>query len=189
MSTLYSGAPATQSPPTPIVVGLDLSLASTGIAVTVAGLTRVTRVTSKPNGKSTADQLARLRRIVAEIRAELPASDHTVAAVEGPAFGANDSGAHVRGGLWWMVRDMLDAEGIDTLVIPPTTLKKYATGKGNSPKDAVLAAAVRRFPDVDVTGNDEADALWLAAMRSRVEGHPIDAVPAAHIAALSGVGR
>lgn len=189
MSTLYSGVPATQTPPAPIIVGLDLSLASTGVAITFGGLTRVTRITSKPTGKTTADQLARLRRIVADIRAELPASDHTVAAVEGPAFGANDSGAHVRGGLWWMVRDMLDADGVDVAVIPPTTLKKYATGRGNAPKDAVLAAAVRRFPDVDVTGNDEADALWLAAMRARMEGHPIDDVPATHTAALSGVGR
>lgn len=189
MSNPYSGAPATQAPPSPIVIGLDLSLTSTGLAIVHNGRATVTRVTSKPTGSTTADQLIRLRVIVSRIRAAIPASTRTVAAVEGPAFGANDPGAHIRGGLWWMVREMLDAEDIDVVVVTPATLKKYATGKGNAAKDAVLAAAVRRFPDVDVTGNDEADALWLAAIRARIEGQPIDELPAVQVDATKGVTR
>lgn len=189
MGDLYSGAPTTQAPPAPIFIGLDLSLASTGIAIAHNGHATVSRVMSKPTGNTTGEQLLRLRDIVSRIRAAIPLSAHTVAAMEGPAFGANDPGAHIRGGLWWMVRTMLDAEDIDVVIVPPSTLKKYATGKGNAAKDAVLAAAVRRFPDVDVTGNDEADALWLAAIRARIEGQPIDELPAAQIDAIKGVKR
>ena len=67
--------------------------------------------------------------------------------------------------------------GLHVVEVPPTVVKKYATGKGGGPdssKDQVLAAVIRRYPAVDVTGNDEADALVLAAMGARWAGHPID---------------
>ena len=44
---------------------------------------------------------------------------------------------------------------------------------------------VRRYPHVDVTGNDEADALVLAAIAARLDGHPVDEIPAAHVATLT----
>ncbi|GMA22268.1 hypothetical protein GCM10025864_44320 [Luteimicrobium album] len=50
----------------------------------------------------------------------------------------------------------------------------------------MLAAVIRRHPTVDITGNDEADALILAAMGARHLGHPIDDVPATHLAAMNG---
>ena len=59
----------------------------------------------------------------------------------------------------------------------PTARAKYGTGKGNAAKDAVLAAVIRRYPAVDVTGNDEADALILAAMGARHLGIPLELSP------------
>ena len=71
---------------------------------------------------------------------------------------------------------------------PPTSRATYATGKDNAGKDAVLAAVVRRYPDVDVTGNDEADALVMAAMGARLLGHPLeDSLPQSHLRALAGL--
>lgn len=173
----------------PTFIGLDLSLASTGIARIQAGVPAVARIKSKPTGPTSGEQVIRLHRIVSDITAQLPTVGETFVAVEGPAFGANDKGAHIRGGLWWAVRHELHLAGFHTLVIPPSNVKKYATGKGNAQKDAVLAAVIRRYPTVDVTGNDEADALVLAAMAARFHGHAIDDLPAAHLAAMKGIGR
>lgn len=190
MSTPYSGAPASQAPPTPIYVGLDLSLTSTGVAIIHDGHATVQRITSKPTkNATTADQAARLDSIVQRILAAIPHSAHTKIAVEGPSFGSTGTAAHILGGLWWLVRVALVKADLDfTVVASPGTVKRYATGNGNAPKDHVLAAVVRRYPDVDVSGNDEADALVLAAIRARHDGHPFEeSLPAAQSAAVSAV--
>ena len=86
-----------------------------------------------------------------------------------------------------MVVDQLDAVGWTVAVIPPTSLKKYATGKGTASKDLVLTAAVRRFPDWPVEGNDEADALWAAAAGLDHLGYPVIDMPALNRSALDGM--
>lgn len=190
MSIDQSGALATQEPPTPIFVGLDLSLTSTGFAVIHGGTATVQRITSKPPKLRTSEgQAERLQDLVAEIYTALPISDHTHVAIEGPSYGSTGGSAHERGGLWWMVRSTLRDIGLDVIIAAPGTVKKYATGKGNSPKDAVLAAVIRRYPDVNITGNDEADALTLAAICARFHGHPFEDLPAMNTSAVSAVTR
>ena len=48
----------------------------------------------------------------------------------------------------------------------------------------MIIAVTRRYPDVILGSNDEADALVLAAMTADYYGCPIATVPAAHRAAL-----
>lgn len=177
-------APTVQTPPTPIYVGLDLSLTSTGVAIIHGNVTTVQRLTSKGSkGATTAQQTERILNIVERIARAVPDTEHTRIAVEGPSYGSTGSAAHILGGLWWMVRAYL--RDSDVIVVPPGTVKKYATGKGNAGKDEVLAAVVRRYPTVEVRGNDEADALVLAAIVARLNGAPIDLnLPVANIATL-----
>lgn len=191
MSLPYFGAPASQAPPEPIFVGLDLSLTSTGVATIRNGAATVRRITSKPKKDATTeDTSARLDTLVAAIVSAIPSSDATLVAVEGPSFGSTGGAQHERGGLWWLVRHALRAEGLDVVVVPPTVVKKYATGVGNAQKDRVLAAVIRRYPDVDVTGNDEADALVLAAIRARNAGYPFESsLPQAQADAAKSVSR
>lgn len=191
MSLPYSGAAVSQTPPDPIFVGLDLSLTSTGVAIIRNGTATVRRITSKPNPKATSEQTAaRLGLLVTEIVGAIPSSDATLVAIEGPSFASTGGSQHERGGLWWLVRRALHVEGIDVVVVPPAVVKKYATGRGNAPKDQVLAAVVRRYPDVEVSGNDEADALVLAAIRARGAGHPFEAsLPQAQADAAAAVTR
>lgn len=134
------------------VIGLDLSLRSTGIS---DGHTWVERIQPKSTG------IARQRVIRETVRTYVHGADLVV--IEGLAFRAHDPGLE-RAGLWWMLRERLDAWGVPVAVAPPSAVKKYATGVGNADKDRVLAAVIRRWPDVEVTGNDEADALCLAAL-------------------------
>lgn len=191
MSTPYSGAPESQAPPTPIYVGLDLSLTSTGVAIIHDGHATVQRITSKPaKDATTDDNAARIDDLVHRIVHAVPNSEHTTVAVEGPSFGSKGSAVHTLGGVWWAVRIALHQLGIDVVIAAPSVVKRYATGNGNASKDAVLAAVVRRYFNVDVTGNDEADALVLAAIAARLGGDPIDLnLPVAQVNACLSVTR
>lgn len=175
--------------PLKTVIGLDLSLTATGLAV-IDGYngsgTGSTQVVSAERGQTGHRRLAYLSGYilgVAEGYEEIP-----LVVVEGPSFGstAGQRGHHERAGLWWLVTQQLWQARIPTAVVPPASLKRFATGKGNANKDQVLLATARRFPYF-VGGNDEADALWLAAMGADHLGHPIVAMPEAHRAALAGV--
>jgi crossover junction endodeoxyribonuclease RuvC len=99
-----------------------------------------------------------------------------------------------RAGFWWLVAWRLWVRGYTVVEVPPATRTRYATGRGNASKDDVLSAVIRRYPHVDVNGNDEADSLVLAAMGMRHLGRPIEpllgracALPQTHLAAMDAV--
>jgi crossover junction endodeoxyribonuclease RuvC len=175
------------------VVGLDLSLTSTGVACITSGPEApwVERITSEPEGKKPTLNDRRLRIAGIRLRVLQLVGDPRLVVVEQPAFSRTTGQQHDRSGLWWTIVDALGRNGIPVAEVSPTTLKRYALGKGSgkgTDKDKVLAAVVRRYLDVDVTGNDEADGLVLAAMGARALGYPIEAsLPKTHIDALMGV--
>lgn len=158
------------------VTGLDLSLASTGWAMVTDRQVEVGRITSKPAGAHLNDRSTRLRTITQRVWNHAAAADLVV--IESPTYSGKTTGhMHDRSGLWWLVTARLTGAGIPTIEVELHTLKIFATGKGNTDKDGVLLAAARTFPQVPITGNDEADALWLAALGARYLGHPIDPWP------------
>jgi len=67
--------------------------------------------------------------------------------------------AHVYGGLMATLTAWCELRGIAYQGVPVGTIKKHATGKGNAPKEAMIAAAkLRGFAPAD---DNEADALAL----------------------------
>ena len=58
---------------------------------------------------------------------------------------------------------MILERGIDILLVPPTTLKMFITGKGNADKEAV-AIAVQNSLDVSFSTSDQYDAAGLLTM-------------------------
>jgi len=164
------GTPVTRA------AGLDVSFTRTGVAVACDTVTVRDVRGSGPTPITLTERALRLSTLTGRILEALP-DDVTHVAIEGPAFDQVTGKAHERGGLWWTVVRALLFRGIDVVEIGPTVLKKYATERGNAGKDEVLAAVVRRFPDVDVANNDQADALVLAAMLARHLGQPFDLEP------------
>lgn len=186
------------------IVGLDLSLAATGVAVIRppepefvgvlalgSGIT-VDTVTSKPVTDAKYPQtLARLRKLAGEIiRAALAGAgddDDIIFVIEGPALGATTGQVHTRAGLWWLVYHLVEKLGV-VVIIEPTKLKKYVTRKGTSAKDLVLTTVVRNFPHVGIVDNNQADALALACMAARELGFPMEpSVQRCDPSALEGV--
>ncbi|MEU2013078.1 hypothetical protein [Nocardia sp. NPDC019302] len=167
------------------VVGLDLSLTSTGIAI-APPRTRPACGTIGSAGKkgdSWATRYRRLGDLAGRIIVAVP--EGALVVMEAPSYGSVTGSQHDRSGLWWMVFDLLAGTTRTVLPVEPTVRAKYATGKGNAGKDAVLAAAVRRYADINITGNDTADAVVLMAIGCRLLGAPIDdPMPMANLAAL-----
>ncbi|NKY60389.1 hypothetical protein [Nocardia flavorosea] len=162
----------------PEVVGLDLSLTSTGIAAWDArGDIRTHRIRSKGAKTDTWRQRrARINRLADQVTDSI--SFDAFVLVEAPAYGSSTGSVWDRAGLWWRVVDTLHDIGCTVLPIEPTVLKRFATGKGNADKDAVLAAVVRRYLDIEVTGNDVADAVALLDIGMHLIGRPLAELPA-----------
>lgn len=164
--------------PQPLVVGLDLSLVATGIAHMTADGVVTDLVTADGTG------LIRLRRLAYYIRNLCEHAD--LVCIEGPAYHQGvGAGYHERAGLHWLVLDRLWKTSTPVAIVGPSVLKQYATGRGNSGKDAMILAAARRFPTFD-GDNNQADALWLAALGlDHLTGQAV--VPASHRAKLASV--
>ena len=168
-------ADSTSATAGPRVVGLDLSLTSTGVASNYGW---TDRIRTKLTGHE------RLQHILDEIAAYTASADLVV--IESLAFHGHDTeGASA--GLAWLVRHRLWWKGKHYALVTPGQRMIYATGTGRADKDQVLAAVIRRYPAFDVASNDEADALILAAMGARHLGHPIDDLPLTHLRALDKV--
>lgn len=154
----------------PVVIGIDPSLTSTGMS------DGSTTWLVKSTGKATDDLPARRERLYDLVRhvAMHVREGCDLVVIEAPAFSSRMGHAHDRSGLWWLLVEHLTRQGFAVAEVPPTTLKKYATGKGNADKGSMIEAAVRCFPEVETKGQaDRVDALWLAAMGMDALGFPI----------------
>lgn len=157
-----------------MIVGVDFSLTSTGVcAITDGEAECITIKTRKEEQWWLFPE--RVASIAAQILewADVTAGDQIV--IETPAFMAKSATLDkMLGGWWLLVHHLTGSIGEPPLRVTPQQVKKYATGKGNAGKDEVLAAVIRRYPDVLVTGNDQADALVLAAIGAAVLGEPFE---------------
>lgn len=173
------------------IVGLDLSLTSTGIAVHWDNNDiRTHRVRSKGTKDATWEQRsARLRKIANDVVNVIP--NNSLVIVEGPSYGSIGTGTHDRSGLWWMVYQVLSNLNATIIPVSPAQRMMYATGKGggkDAGKDNVLAATIRTYPHLDITGNDIADAVIFMAIGCRLVGNPLEeALPKNRLNAMAKI--
>lgn len=167
----------------PNVVGLDLSLTSTGIACADGSLVTVG---SKPTDYVIADRHRRLAGLRDAILSNVHA-DTDLVVIEGPSMASKISGSVVdRYGLWWLVVDALFAQDLRVLEVSPSTLKKYATGKGNATKPDMRMALFQRA-QIDCRDDNQVDAAWLRHLGLDALGTPSLPLPATHRVALAKV--
>ena len=91
-------------------------------------------------------------------------------------------------GLHWAIRLRLHAMGIPFAVVQPSLRMKYLVGAGKAEKSACLMIASKRWPHIDFTCDDEADAYTLAHMGADWLGLAgVTKMPAAHRAVLAAI--
>jgi len=161
----------------PLVIGLDLSLTCTGIAG--AGWTDIVR--TKLRGDH------RLGYLVDTIGSFIKAAEMVV--MEGPSYGHAGLGGHEElAGLRCAIRLWCHRRKIPYGVVPPSSLKMYATGRGNATKGEIRSAIADRY-GVETEGAgryDEADAYTALAMGLHHLGYPLAEVPERNAGALAG---
>ncbi|MFF9478045.1 hypothetical protein [Streptomyces sp. NPDC014733] len=181
--------PAPRGPHRPHVIGLDLSLTSTGIAGTDWACA------ARPGTRRGHERMTWLLATIAGFMTQEP----DLVVVEGPAYAqGRQAGHHELGGLWWLATHDLWRRGIPYAVANPHHRTIYATGRANpaqhlpraerarAAKGMVRNAVISRY-GIDCEGPgryDQADAAILAAMGLDWLGHPTAPVPETHRRAL-----
>jgi hypothetical protein len=149
-----------------IVVAFDLSLTAPGVALNDQPYTLPS--TNKTGAPRLSVRAAQVLDVLDIVRPQ-------VVVLEGYAMGPtrNMAGSRSVAELGGVVRLILHEREIPFADVPPSTLKKYATGKGNAKKDAVIAAALdagASIPQRPAPGggreldDNAADAWWLWQM-------------------------
>jgi len=149
------------------VLGIDLSLTGTGCVILEDGeIKEKVLIKTKNSGKLPNDELKRLLYIRDQINME----KIDLAVMEGLAMNARNTSSLTQGsGLNYLVRDRLSRSKIPFCICQPTTLKKFATGKGNCPKDNIMLEVYKRW-SVDITDNNLCDAFVLAKIGESLLG-------------------
>lgn len=169
--------------PVTSVLGIDASLTSTGFALWRDGRIHLRTITTSPE---TGDMRTRRHRIAAEITPAV--TRRTLAVKEGvPLYKGKSRGGNALelAALGGVVEEALYVRGVVVVIVQPTQVKQYATGNGNADKAQMVAAAQEQL-GVLVANDDEADALWMAAMGLHQYGRPlVERVPPARALVLA----
>lgn len=158
------------------IIGLDLSLRATGYADEDGARVITSKSRGMPRLSHLLDQIelaSGVRHLLDDPRA-FARPDLVV--IEDYAFSRGDAHAHALGELGGVIKLALHEAGVATVLISPSALKKFATGKGNANKVAMATAATRAGYD----GADDdncIDAWWLREMAlyrlSAFPSHPL----------------
>jgi hypothetical protein len=176
-----------QENPKPLVIGLDLSLTGTGIADRHGATTTVKT--------KTADGDRRLLDITNAIRAAVQGAASPIgydadgnpgplidedrvhlAVIEDLPTHAKAAG--ITGMVHGVARAVLIELGVPYAVVPPATLKAFATGKGNGDKTGMAMAAYKRA-GLEFGDDNQCDAWWLRMAGLEFLGCPAVDLPQA----------
>lgn len=74
---------------------------------------------------------------------------------------SSSSAAHCFGGYRGIMMKQLARQGMHCYGYSPSQIKKSWTGNGNAKKELMMETTLMRFPDLDLTDSNEADAIAL----------------------------
>lgn len=184
------------------VLGIDTSLTGTGLCradFTPDGLVLMTATVSAPppakNGDRSKRAMARrVNALIEQIDAAIydplypdePKPD--LIAMESLAYAAKGEGVWVLPWVFGRVIELAEKYDVPLIVVGTSQLKKYVTGKGNTPKEEVTLAIIKRWPEAEAKNNNEADAVACCAIGCRYLGMPIDNVPKLNQEIMAKVG-
>ena len=158
-----------------IYIGLDIST-KTGLAVintdhpNYEGITVTTAfITSKYLGIKRADDIT--KQCMAFIKSDIPCpvTNGYKIMIEGYGF-ARTQHLQPLFEVGTVLRYCLFLKNYSYIEVPPTSLKKFVTGKGNVKKEMMLKEVYKRWK-IDCDTNDEADAVGLAYMGMALDGN------------------
>ena len=160
----------------PRILALDLSLTATGVCFD--GDTRLLKF-PKLRGW---ERVAAITEAIDDL-----ASVSDLVVIEGYSFGSRGATLFQIAELGGIVRCDLVREHTPYVDVPPSTLKRFATGRGNATKIDMVVAARERFGLCGTTDDNECDAFLLWALARQWYGLPIASIPKTHLQGLEKV--
>lgn len=160
-----------------IVVGIDPSLTSAGVAILTNGQPTHLSHHGYP-GHNSDTYRTRSRRVRHQVRQVTKWAHHNgtpdLIIIEEHPYAIRISASEFdRAGLWHGIYGQFDAHNIPVAVIANNTTKKWITGKGNATKNDVWHTVSTWWPNANITCDDESDALALAAIGAAYLGDPM----------------
>lgn len=148
----------------PVVVGIDPSLTNTGVCYgSTEDAWQVTTCGSVKLGDSVSDRVRRYEQLVGKVMRILDTVKPALILIEEYAYSKNMGGQMYLGEFGGLLRWHLVDVTPNVYEVTASGLKKFATGKGNSPKDVVMAHVAQRYGQI-FRNNDEADSFVLYQM-------------------------
>ena len=142
------------------ILGIDPSLTATGLYLRETGLMAAPESTLiAPKNLRDTERLCFIRDFLLGFINRDRAFSPELAVIEGYAMGAKTH-THDLGEAGAMLKTAVYEAGIDLLIVPPATLKKFITGSGNSKKQVMMVEALSRY-HVKITDDNICDAFCL----------------------------
>lgn len=165
----------------PGILGIDPSLTGTGFArlhLDSNGWHGVTWTDGRDGKRNEPLSMRgeRITRIAGNLR--IDAWDVTAAGVEEPAYGAPGGSTWDRAGLWWGLVHKVLAADVPLIQVNNKHVQVFAVGHAHSKKNPVdkadvAMAVAKMWPDIEIRGNNAADALVIASIVAAVAGLPV----------------
>ena len=149
------------------VVGIDPSLTGFAMVAMYQDGTTVEKEIKTKAVKTLSDRMTRLRTLAREAESFVKEHIPELCLIEGYAFGAKGRAIISLGELGGVVRHFVVGLADNTVEVPPSTVKRFLTGKGNANKLDVVQKLGRRF-DREFKTDNIADAFGLALLGSVV---------------------
>lgn len=178
---------------TPVVVGVDPSLSTTGVAFLLPGEAPQFAAVSEPPSRrvkrgeptlTVEEELDHIRRMgtrvvfrilttLNEIGERHPDGLDVWVVIEGPSHGSTNGKPHERAGLWWTVALAL-AKSARVMQLTPAAVKKYWTGNGNADKAKMMHFTRLRYASFGITDDNVNDAFVIAQIAAEHRGFGIE---------------
>ena len=145
------------------VIGLDLSLTSTGFAVWRSG--RTTHRTIHPRYRG----LLRIDDLAVTVLDACTEAQAALVVIEGLNIHSPSSSVAESCGAWYTVALGIVGAGMPLVAVAPMTLKKCICGTGAAKKEHMMMRISMRY-GVQASNSDEADAIGLAHFGAMLSG-------------------
>lgn len=157
-----------------MVLGIDLSLTGTGcVTIYDNGEHTEQLIRSKPpKVKSPTTEIKRIMKI----RDDIKIDSVSLVAIEGISFMSRNSTSLAQlSGLNYMVREKLINIGLPFVIVAPTSLKKFVTGKGNCGKDVMMMETYKRW-GASLPNDNLCDGFGLAKIAEALADESIELI-------------
>jgi crossover junction endodeoxyribonuclease RuvC len=154
-------------------MGIDQSLTGTGITIYKNGnytFDMISTSKTKNTESPSIDYTLRLMKITNKIEELIINNNIDLVGIENMSFGSKGRTVFDLGGLSHLLRAMFIKNNINFIVVPPTVLKKFATGKGNAKKIDMINAVPqdinipfkKKIDKVEMFDDNVVDSYFLA---------------------------